>query len=84
MLLQADAKNCKPGNTSVQLGSLYGMEHTNPPTSRGIEVRDKKRNAEGKQGASQRQTETKESGAYVWPLTPDTETKKKKPPTTLG
>lgn len=47
-LLQANSKNCKPGNTSVQLGSLCGMKHTNPPASRGMRVRDKERNAEGK------------------------------------
>lgn len=70
-LLQANAKNCKPGNTSVQLGSLCGMKHTNPPASRGMRGRDKDRNTEGKQ----RQTDTEESGGYVRLLTSNTETK---------
>lgn len=47
--LQANAKNCKPGNTSVRLGSLYGMKHINPPASGGTSVRDKE-NYRRKQG----------------------------------
>ncbi|CAB1416657.1 unnamed protein product [Pleuronectes platessa] len=52
LLLQANAKNCKPGSTSVQLGSLDGMKHRNPLASQGMRGRDKERNTEGTQTGS--------------------------------
>ena len=57
-LLQANAKNCKPGNTSVQLGSLYGMKRRNPPASGGMRVWDKERTMKGKEKTSESGTDT--------------------------
>lgn len=71
-LLQANAKNCKPGNTSVQLCSPSAVKHTNP-LSKSNHVSGGQRESE--RNTTQDLTETERSWGYVWLLTPNTKTK---------
>lgn len=65
-LLWATAKNCKPGNTSVQLGSLYGIQ-----TLQHVETCELGTKREIKRENREWQAGKKENRGFVMLLTPD-------------